>query len=94
MMEVFAQEIKTATNTAYSHLDRCVQCMAHVVNLATQALIKAYSKSKHFDPENPDDHVPDTEAFIRDEVGLIRAIAVKVSMHVSLYAYILSTYLD
>jgi len=48
------------------------------VNLATQALIKGYSKSKHYDLANPDDHIPDTEDYIRDEVGLIRAIAVKV----------------
>lgn len=49
-------------------------CLAHVVNLATQALIGAYSKSPHFDPKSPDSHIPTC----RDEVGLIRAIVVKV----------------
>ena len=48
-------------------------CLAHVINLATQALIGTYSKSPHFDPKNPDVHVPTS----RDEVGLIRAIVVK-----------------
>jgi hypothetical protein len=48
-------------------------CLAHVINLATQALIGTYSKSPHFDPKNPDAHIPTD----RDEVGLIRAIVVK-----------------
>lgn len=37
-------------------------------------LISTYSKSPHFDPKQPDDHVPTS----RDEVGLVRAIVVKV----------------
>ena len=50
-------------------------CLSHVINLATQALISTYSKSPHFDPKDPDAHIPIT----RDEVGLIRTIAVKAS---------------
>ena len=49
-------------------------CLTHVINLATQALIGTYSNSPHFDPKNPDSHIPTS----RDEVGLIRAIVVKV----------------
>jgi hypothetical protein len=49
-------------------------CLAHVINLATQALIATYSKSPHFDPKNPEAHIPTS----RDEVGLVRAIVVKV----------------
>jgi hypothetical protein len=49
-------------------------CLSDVINLATQALISTYSKLPHFDPKNPDAHIPIT----RDEVGLIRTIAVKV----------------
>jgi hypothetical protein len=48
-----------------------------VINLATQALISNYSKSLHFDPKNPDAHFPTD----RDEVGLVRAIIVKVCMY-------------
>jgi hypothetical protein len=48
-------------------------CLAHVINLATQALIRTYSKSPHFDPKCPKDHVPAD----RDEVGLVRSIVVK-----------------
>lgn len=51
-------------------------CLAHVINLATQSLISSYSKSPHFDPVHPEAHVPTT----RDEVGLVRAIVVKVSL--------------
>ena len=49
-------------------------CLAHVINLATQMLISTYSKSPHFDPKHPDAHTPTS----RDEVGLVRAIVVKV----------------
>ena len=49
-------------------------CLAHVINLATQLLISTYSKSPHFDPKEPNAHVPTS----RDEVGLIRSIVVKV----------------
>jgi len=61
--------------------------LAHVINLATQALIKGYSKAKYYSPVNPDEHMPDVDAFIRDEVGLIREIAVKVDSQslISLY---------
>ena len=37
-------------------------------------LISSYSKSPHFDPRHPDAHTPTS----RDEVGLVRAIVVKV----------------
>ncbi|KAF8805603.1 hypothetical protein BYT27DRAFT_7104261, partial [Phlegmacium glaucopus] len=53
------------------------RCLAHVINLATQALISTYSKTKHFDPKEPNDHEPDIDAFQRDEVGLIHSITVK-----------------
>ena len=42
-------------------------------------LISTYSKSLHFDPTQPDAHVPTS----RDEVGLIRAIVVKVRIGIS-----------
>ena len=53
-------------------------CLAHVINLATQALIATYSKSPHFDPKNPKAHIPTS----RDEVGLVRAIVVKVQYYI------------
>jgi predicted RNA-binding protein with PUA-like domain len=51
-----------------------ISCLAHVINLATQALISTQSKSPYFDPKMPDAHVPTC----RDEVGLVRAIVVKI----------------
>jgi hypothetical protein len=62
----------------YSLLMIFLRCLAHVINLATQAVIKAYLKSKFYDPSKPDDHIPDTSGFSRDAVGLVRAICVKV----------------
>ena len=49
-------------------------CLAHVINLATQVLISMYSKSPHFDPKQPNAHV----STYCNEVGLVRAIMVKV----------------
>jgi hypothetical protein len=56
------------------HSQRLYSCLAHIINLATQALISTYSKAPHFDPKDPEAHVPTS----RDEVGLVRAITVKV----------------
>jgi len=47
-----------------------------------QALIKGYSKSKYYDPSTLDEHLPDTNASIHDEIGLVHSIAVKVSAHI------------
>ena len=49
-------------------------CLTHVINLAMQMLILTYSKSLHYDPKQPDMHIP----VVHDEVGLVRAIIVKV----------------
>ncbi|GLB43962.1 putative hAT family C-terminal dimerisation region [Lyophyllum shimeji] len=57
---------------------RHIRCLAHVINLATQAVLKTYSKAKYYDPQQPEQHEPDVLATDRDEVGLVRAIAVKV----------------
>ncbi|KAG6373594.1 hypothetical protein JVT61DRAFT_6243 [Boletus reticuloceps] len=56
----------------------CDRCMAHVINLATQALLAVHSKSKHFDPTTPNtDLLVMQHGFDRDEVGLVRTIVVK-----------------
>jgi hypothetical protein len=51
-------------------------CLAHVINLATQMLISTYSKLLHFDPKQPEVHLPT----YRDEVGLVWVIVVKVRL--------------
>jgi hypothetical protein len=56
------------------------------VNIATQLLISIHSKSPHYDPSTPDAHVPDLTGYVRDEVGLMRAIAVKVCLCVIIQA--------
>jgi hypothetical protein len=100
MMKELAVQLKTATGKEYKWENRKIKyvaslsrllklltnnsCLAHVINLATQLLISSYSKTPHFDPTQPDAHVPashndDVHVFTpRDEVGLIRAIVVKV----------------
>ena len=58
--------------------DPWCRCLAHIINLAMQALISTRSKAKYYDPNAEDLHMPNLEPGAdRDEVGLIRAITVK-----------------
>ncbi|KJA19651.1 hypothetical protein HYPSUDRAFT_56504 [Hypholoma sublateritium FD-334 SS-4] len=52
-------------------------CLAHIVNLATQVLLRTYSHAKHFSPEDESLHDMEVTGYIRDEVGLIQGITVK-----------------
>ncbi|KAF8233731.1 hypothetical protein L208DRAFT_1265524 [Tricholoma matsutake] len=79
MMKEFAARLKTTMGKKYNWRKRKINCLAHVINLATQMLISTYSKLLHFDPKQPDAHVPTS----RDEVGLVRAIAVQVHISTS-----------
>ncbi|KAF9479033.1 hypothetical protein BDN70DRAFT_879188 [Pholiota conissans] len=55
-----------------------LRCLAHIINLATQAVISTRSKAKYFNPHDDDAEIlPDVDAE-RDEVGLIRMISVSV----------------
>ena len=56
------------------------RCLAHVINLAMQALLAAHSVTKHYDPSKLTDHEPNVNGLFRDEIGLVRAITVKVSL--------------
>lgn len=59
-------------------LKRWLRCLAHIINLATQALISTQSKAKYYNPHDVDEHLPDTSNSERDELGLVCAIVVKV----------------
>ena len=50
-----------------------------------QALISMQSKAKYYDPHNINDHTPDVNATERDELGLVRAISVKVSVKILVF---------
>jgi len=53
--------------------------LAHIINLATQAVISACSKAQFYSGDPDDDMVcKEAEELERNEVGLIRAICVKV----------------
>jgi hypothetical protein len=46
-----------------------------------QAVIAARSKSKHYNGDPTDDHLPeDLETSHRDEIGIVRAICIKVGI--------------
>jgi len=77
MLHQFAFHRLAKTGKAFSPAQQRIRCLAHIINLATQVLISSYSKAKHYNPHAPGEHVPDTSACKRDEVGLIRAITVK-----------------
>ena len=66
-------------------INSSIRCLTHVINLATQALIKAHSKAKHYNPATPNEHMPNTNEMVRDEVGLFRAITVKVCHDSNIY---------
>ncbi|KAF7311751.1 putative AC transposase [Mycena indigotica] len=72
-----ASTVRKSSFAQWDADERHLPCMAHIINLATQAFISTYSKSPHFDPKNPENHLPNMVADICDKVGLIRAIAVK-----------------
>ncbi|KAJ8496334.1 hypothetical protein ONZ45_g12488 [Pleurotus djamor] len=78
MLKTF-EELMEKDQFKFDSTTQHVRCLAHVNNLATQALLKTYSKSKHYDPTTPDTNLHishDKEE--RDEVGLVRTISVKV----------------
>ncbi|KAK6987994.1 ribonuclease H-like domain-containing protein [Favolaschia claudopus] len=77
MMTEFAFQLRRFTRISYDKTSRRLRCLAHIINLATQAFIKAYSKAKCYNPHTPDEHVPDLTAAVRDVIGLVRAICVK-----------------
>ena len=55
------------------------RCLAHIINLATQAVISTRSKSKYYTGNPADDHIPkDLADNERDEIGIVRAICIKV----------------
>ena len=71
--------------TAIISNDNChYRCLAHIINLATQALISTKSKAKYYNPHDIDEHSPDFGTVERDELGLVRAISVKVCRLLSL----------
>ena len=57
------------------------RCLAHIINLATQAVISTRSKAKFYDGSPDENELPeDLGAADRDEIGIVRAICVKVCL--------------
>jgi hypothetical protein len=67
------------TSMTLANIHTCQRCLAHVIHLATRALISTYSKAPYYTPEHPNLTTLQENGH-RDEVGLIRAIAVKASL--------------
>ena len=62
-------------------LNLLYRCLAHIINLATQAVISTRSKSKYYSGDPEDDTVPENAGTgDRDKIGIIRAICVKVGL--------------
>ena len=72
-----AQHVRDVTLPSLITNSIICRCLAHIINLATQALILTHSKSKHYDPAEPDADLTGDNG--RDVVGLVRAISVKVT---------------
>lgn len=75
MVEEYGTLVWQAGDEEFVAEEQQVGCKSHIVNISSQKMTKTYSQTSHFDPKNPDVHHPET----RDEVGIIRAITVKVS---------------
>ncbi|KAJ7330883.1 hypothetical protein DFH08DRAFT_814973 [Mycena albidolilacea] len=68
----------TSPNETWDPIERHINCLAHVINLATRKLISTYSKSPHFSSHDTTAHISDTSpGAARDPIGLVCAIAVK-----------------
>jgi len=52
--------------------------LAHIINLATQALISTQSKAKFYSDDPEDGHIPDMTGTDHNEIGLVCAICIKV----------------
>jgi hypothetical protein len=64
----------------------CDVTLVHIINLATQSVISACTKSKYYNGNPSDDHMPeDNEDSERDEIGIVWAICIKVSSTVVLF---------
>jgi hypothetical protein len=65
------------------------RCLAHIINLATQAIISTHSKSKFCSGNLEDDQLPDDVGALEcDEIGILCAICVKVCFNLLLYVCI------
>ncbi|KAN0113570.1 hypothetical protein V8E52_007634 [Russula decolorans] len=54
MLKEFAKHVRAETGWIFNLETDRIRCLAHIINLATQALISTHSKSKHYDPAEPD----------------------------------------
>ena len=55
------------------------RCLAHIINLAMQVVISAHSKSRYYNGNPEDDHLPeDVGGTECDEIGIVCAICIKV----------------
>ncbi|KAF8581933.1 hypothetical protein K439DRAFT_191640 [Ramaria rubella] len=78
MMAELDTQIEQRIGQPFDAQERGIRCLAHVINLATQALISKYSSSKYYDPHDPDSVLDDATSHLsRDELGIVRAVAVK-----------------
>ncbi|KAF9235592.1 hypothetical protein BU15DRAFT_77821 [Melanogaster broomeanus] len=70
MLVEFAQWIKNHTGKTWIEKKRPIRCLAHVIHLATRALISTYSKAAFYNPEQGELGIP-SENGCRDEIGLV-----------------------
>ncbi|KAL1939290.1 hypothetical protein VTO73DRAFT_10093 [Trametes versicolor] len=78
MLAHFAQCMEEATGMLYDEIDQYVQSLPHIINLATQAVLDAYSKTPHYDPHALDIELVNQHGARRDVIGLVWCISVKM----------------
>jgi hypothetical protein len=86
MLDEFAWCYQLKTGTCFDVKHRHIRCLVHIINLATQSVISARTKSKYYNGDPSDDHMPeDNEDSEHDEIGIVQAICIKVSSTVVLF---------
>ncbi|RXW12193.1 hypothetical protein EST38_g13661 [Candolleomyces aberdarensis] len=87
MLQHFAQLLNTdetrKNHDKWDYQSRHIRCLAHIINLATQAFIGTHSKAPHYDPSSTDslddsfNASPPLDFANRDEIGLVCCVTVK-----------------
>ena len=74
----FSKKLHPSIFSQFSQSWEC-RCLAHIINLAMQALISSRSKAKFYSADIKYAHLPEMVGTECDELGLVQAICIKVN---------------
>ncbi|KAF8440929.1 hypothetical protein L210DRAFT_3645171 [Boletus edulis BED1] len=68
------RNLDSDTRKQWEHRKRQVRCLAHIVNLAMQALLSAHNKSKAYNPQEPNADLVAHRNTEHDEIGVVHLL--------------------